>query len=1300
MTEYEIPESGLFLKELLTKEQIGSALVEGFDYWINNGLEKTITSQRNRILLENGNYIGFENVRTYPPEYVADGRKVPLLPHRCRLNHLSYSLNVYVDIVLRSQKNDILFDKKEHIKLCQIPLMLKSEHCHLRSKTLKELRACGEDPYDPPGYFIINGHERVILSQEMLALNKNIISNLGKPPTLNSRLTVNTSKASVLTSLTIDKDQVIVTKLPSLKTKDEQTSQPINALILYRVFNPDITYAQIKERISEFLDPEISEDCLYKLSKTLLDLDGNNIAPPSVESRKPGVIYNRNINILYLTLGIINKTSNPDDYKEIESSVEVPPDRYKTVMNIIDNDLFPFMNVITRMDGETNEEYQQRIIENKLDLLSILIAEFLKVRAQKRDIDDVNSWSNKRVQTGSFMMEQLFRSIFSKTIRTILSEKDKKGIDITTVEKNINKDEITSTFVTSFHSNKWGVKGMKNKQNITQILHRGSPVDTYSHLCAVDVRIHRTDRQQAIRMVQNSQFCYIDPAYTTESENVGLLKNSCLLVRSTFERDPTIIIRFLKGDNPTGSSLVSKDQTVSRQNLKVMVGAEYLGRSIHSGDQLYKMLLEGRRSGLFYYDMGLVIRRGWLRIDLSSARLICPHFIVNQETQKLAIREAYPNMPMHEVLREYGMMGLVKQGLIEMVDPFEQEYIKLATSEKAIEDRLATIRRLEADYLLYEEQYNIANTEGSYSRIADDGNAIVISLDDAKSALEIQHEKLLKARASRPYTHCLIDGQVILSVAGAFIPLPNHNQAPRNSYQIHMGKQSLGTYHLAHGYRFDGTSKLLPGSTRPLFETEISAIIGADVRPSGETAILAFMAFPYNEEDAHVLRKEAHDFGLGRNVKYFTYSIEINDTKDITERLELPRLTDDEKQSGIYKHIIPELGMPAIGAYIKEGEVIFAKTQTTEDPPSVDNQSVKMEYGEQGIVDDINIVKTKGKTIYTIRFRTVRIPVEGDKNAVRCAQKATIGLRISQIYLPFTEDGLRPDIITNPAQLPSRMTIEFPIEMFLSKYAVHKMTRMNATAFRAIPEKIFEVRQYMRSIGKSEYGTEKMYSGVTGLPLVSLAANGVTKPIEVTIGPCYIQELKHHVLDKVRARGKGKVKSLTGQPEKGRSHGGGIRFGEMERDVTISHGVMEYARERLLRVTDLMTAAICRECGIIATLDRFSDPPRYRCRQCGRYDSIGKVDLPIVYRLLSHYLATAGIQLKLETMTDAELADIIIKRLKGQEMAADAGTAVVDDELLDEQLEEEELENADEQGEGFIVDEEGDVIVEYYEELD
>lgn len=1292
MTEYEIPESGLFLKELLTKERIGTSLVEGFDYWINNGLEKTIISQRNRILLENGNYIGFENVRVYPPDYVADGRRVPLLPQRCRLNDLTYSLNVYVDIVLRSQKDDILFDKREHIKLCQIPLMLGSEHCYLRNKTPLELRQCGEDPYDPPGYFIINGHERVILSQEMLSLNKNIISYLGraKPPVLNSRLTVNTSKSSVLTILTLDKDQVIVTRLPSLKTKDEQIAQPINALLLYRVFYPEITYQQIKDRIADFLEPEIADVCLYKLSKTILDLEGNNISPPPIEVRKPGVIYNRNINLLYLTLGIINKLSNPDDYAEIESSVEVSPDRYKVVMNIIDNDFLPYMNNTIRMDNETDSEYQQRIIENKLDLLSYLIAEFLRVRAQKQDIDDVNSWSNKRVQTGSFMMEQLFRSIFSKTIRTILSEKDKKGIDITTVEKNINKDEITSTFVSSFHSNKWGVKGMKNKQNITAILHRGSPIDTYSHICEIDVGISRTDRQQAIRMVQNSQFCFIDPTYTTESENVGLLKNSCLLVRSTFERDPTIIIRYMLGDNPNGIVLVSKDPTIPKHHLKVMIGAEYLGRSIYPGDQLYKMLLEGRRSGLFYHDMSLIVRRGWLRIDLSSARLICPHFIVNLETQKLAIREAYPNKPLHEVLREYGLMGLIKQGLIEMVDPYEQEYIKLATTEKAIEERLANIRRLEADYELYEEQYNIAKAEGSYSRVADDGNVVVVSLDDAKSALEIQREKLSKAKASRPYSHCMIDGQVMLSVAGAFIPLPNHNQAPRNSYQIHMGKQSLGTYHLAHGHRFDGTCKLLPGSTRPLFETEISSIVGADVRPAGETAMLAFMAFPYNEEDAHVFRKEAHDFGLGRNVKYFNVSIEINDTKDITERLELPRLTDEEKQSGIYKHIIPELGMPAIGAHIKEGEVIFAKTQTTEDPPSVDNQSVKMEYGEQGIVDDINIVKTKGKTIYTIRFRTVRIPIEGDKNAVRCAQKATIGLKISQIYLPFTEDGIRPDIITNPAQLPSRMTIEFPIEMLLSKYAVHRMTRMNATAFRAIPEKIFEVRQYMRSIGKSELGTEKMYSGVTGKPLVS----------DVTIGPCYIQELKHHVLDKVRARGKGKVKPITGQPEKGRSNAGGLRFGEMERDNTISHGVMEYANERLLRVTDLMTAAICRECGIIATLDRFSDPPRYRCRQCGRYDSIGKVDLPIVYRLLSHYLATCGIQLKLETMTDVELADIIIKRLKGQDVAdIAAGVGPIDDQLLDEQIEE-ELENTTEVSEALVIDNDGDVIVEYYEELD
>ncbi len=227
----------------------------------------------------------------------------------------------------------------------------------------------------------------------------------------------------------------------------------------------------------------------------------------------------------------------------------------------------------------------------------------------------------------------------------------------------------------------------------------------------------------------------------------------------------------------------------------------------------------------------------------------------------------------------------------------------------------------------------------------------------------------------------------------------------------------------------------------------------------------------------------------------------------------------------------------------------------------------------------------------------------------RYAQKGTIGLILPDEDMPYTADGVRPDIILNPHAIPSRMTIGKLIEIVTSKAAAFEGERINATAFRR-----FDVKEFMRNlteVGYSSSGKERMYSGYTGKPLSAM----------IFTGPCYYQSLRHHVSDKIQMRARGGIKQLTHQPVGGRKRGGGQRVGEMERDAIISHGAAAFLQERLCLVSDAYETVYCSTCGNIAIADHIEN--KYICRTCEDEAEFGTCTIPYSYKLLSQLLAGA-----------------------------------------------------------------------------
>lgn len=281
-----------------------------------------------------------------------------------------------------------------------------------------------------------------------------------------------------------------------------------------------------------------------------------------------------------------------------------------------------------------------------------------------------------------------------------------------------------------------------------------------------------------------------------------------------------------------------------------------------------------------------------------------------------------------------------------------------------------------------------------------------------------------------------------------------------------------------------------------------------------------------------------------------------------------------------------------------------------------------MRRTEAGVVDQVMLTTDQeGNKFAKVRVRTVRIPQIGDKFSSRHGQKGTVGITYRQEDMPFTMEGIVPDIIINPHAIPSRMTIGQLIECLHGKVACCEgMNGASATPFTPVP--VNKIAANMHKCGYQRYGNEVLYNGHTGKKLAA----------KVFIGPTFYQRLKHMVDDKIHARARGPMTNLTRQPMAGRARDGGLRFGEMERDCMISHGSAQFLRERLFHVSDKYRVHVCDICGLIAIAKLAKRD--FHCRGCNNSTKISQVYMPYATKLLFQELMACSIVPRMMTADD------------------------------------------------------------------
>ena len=452
------------------------------------------------------------------------------------------------------------------------------------------------------------------------------------------------------------------------------------------------------------------------------------------------------------------------------------------------------------------------------------------------------------------------------------------------------------------------------------------------------------------------------------------------------------------------------------------------------------------------------------------------------------------------------------------------------------------------------------------------------------------------------YTHCEIHPHMVLGHMAATIPLSDHNQSPRNTYQSAMGKQSMGIFAMNFAKLVDKNAYILCSPERPLVETQMMNIMRMHDMPFGRNAIVAIATYGgYNQEDSIIMNRTAVNRGMFRGLYYTMYKDEEhrNVTSGREEKFMLPHKENTRKYKTSSYAAVQDNGMPSMNTILQEDDVVIGKVVNLKQDTagySFRDASTTHKSSEPCRVDGVWQDKNSdGYPFVKVRVVSERVPQVGDKFSSRHGQKGTVGMLFNEEDMPFTSTGMRPDLIMNPHAVPSRMTIAQLMECMYSKISVNKGTLGDGTPYTHLG--VDELRKQMLELGMHPYGNEILYNGQTGEMMTA----------EIFMGPTYYQRLKHMVIDKKHARARGPIVSLTRQPCEGRSRDGGLRVGEMERDCMISHGASVFTKERLMDVSDPFETGICKRCGTLSVSQA--------CANCGNQTAFIQKTIPYAMKL-------------------------------------------------------------------------------------
>lgn len=1221
-----------------------------------------------------------------------------MYPNEARLRNMTYGVTVHVDVRVVMQiesaarKSFLL----KRVYLGRFPIMVHSDLCILKGLTSQVRFYMGECRNDHGGYFIINGKEKVIVSQEKFADNL-----------LNIRVLGGENETS----------GDVYTHSADIRTISEDPSKPVRTMSVRVVAstptrahgNIVVAIPNVRSPVPLFIvmralgiesDREIMEHCLFDLDANAQLLD---LFVPSIHDANK--IFTQMQALEFI--GLLTK------WKTIDYAHEV------------------LINYFMPQVGEMNYRH-------KAFMLGYIVNKLIRVVAKIDSPTDRDSFCNKRVEVSGTMMYDLFREYYKsqfKNIRLAIDKeyyyqkkhgKDYQGLNFERLVSEDNyhqyfKERILETGINRAFKGNWGETAHTKRIGVIQDLNRLSHNSFISHLRKINLEMNAGANLVKPRLLHSSQWGLIDPVDVPDGANTGLHKHLAMTAHITSGCSAQPILEWLQRE---GGILFVEE--CSPRHLfhmsKIIVNGTLWGGTDQPEELINKFKFH-RRIALIpiYISIRWVIQTNEIMIFTDAGRLCRPVFYHDNDTN----RPSYESVSFSDCARDgdFSWTQLVsgfskkRDGSKFDCDTYkfysiDELYETAAEPAPAAEAAAAAAastttenQENEEDVRSKKHMHSDSRSHHSHSLLNRLGRekAVIEFIDQSETESALISVKLPgemmrgKSRAKRhkggaaaagaaaavaaaaaadaapsdteednganagstiKYTHYEIHPSLILGVMGNQISFPENNQFPRDAFGCGQAKQTASLYHSNFFSRMDKMSMVLNNGQVPLVKSRYLEYINKEEHPNGENAVVAIMCYGgYNVEDSILFNEGAIKRGLF-NITYYNMYEDCEETAP----------SNALGRGGRSTHFSPVLNAPSVRGVSLDNDythldahgivkeqteltdktVLIGKVSKTDDAPDdLRDTSTIAKKGQLGFVDRTYMTESaQGTRLAKVRVREHRYPAVGDKFCSRCGQKGTVGFVIPERDMPFAADGTRPDIIINPHAIPSRMTVGQLVETIMGKACVFKGGFGDCTAFvnQGPRDKLFGDILLENKFHSS--GNQILYNGMSG------------EQIECSIfmGPTYYMRLKQMVKDKINYRRTGPVTALTRQPVQGRANDGGLRIGEMERDSIISHGAARFLQESLMERGDQYYLAICNTTGMIAVYNESQNlfispmadgPIKYvgdlnelksarvvNVTQHGRSFSV--VRIPYALKLLIQELQTMNVQMRIITDTNID----------------------------------------------------------------
>ncbi|KAI0986607.1 hypothetical protein GJ496_007640 [Pomphorhynchus laevis] len=1135
--------------------------VKSYNHFVNYELGQ-IVKANGKLLCDSvpSFYLKYIDARVgYPVIDDSYGISRSITPHECRLRDLTYSAPILVDVEYTRGCQRVL---RKGLIIGYLPVMLRSCRCVLDGKSESEITSLFECPLDPGGYFIVRGTERVILIQEQLATNRILLE---KDSSRDIFI------CSVTSSTHITKSKTAVLGHPSGRyfIRHNSLKEDIPIAIMFRALG--ITSDQ---EIIQLIGTD-DDDAIGLMAGSLEDCHRRRI-----------FTQNQALRFLHSRMKGGQSFSGENPSSNIISSANRKDKQLDEIRQLLCNLIVSHLHV-------KNFDYRVKAIFIAHMLRRVILAEKGKVKPVDRDY-----YGNKKLELSGELISILFEDLFKrfnselqKTVSKLGAKSSSKGdFDIL---QHVRSDVITIGLVNSFATGNWTIKRFRmDRAGVTDVVSRLSYISCFGMMTRITSQFEKSMKVSGPRSLQTSQWGMLCPADTPEGEACGLVKNLALTTEVTTNVDPGPVETMLFNIG------VEDIRTIHNPHdgYLVLVNGNIIGCTLHP-KRITKSLRHLRRGGYInpFISFNISVMYRTLQISCDSGRLCRPYIIVDPTTGQPRVTDEHLE---HLKKKFLTFDDFVQKGLIEYLDVNEMNDAFIA-----------------------------------------------VYPDDIKTKLT---------------THLEISPFTILGACAGLIPYPHHNQSPRNTYQCAMGKQAMGSIGYNQQQRIDTLLNLLVYPQRPLVQTKQIELINFHRLPAGQNAMVAVMSYSgYDIEDALIVNKSSLDRGFGRCMVYRKYGTQLKRYgANSFDKIMGPVLVENKKNRNgegeaympIWTHSsLDQDGIAAPGSLVDRRQCLVNKhspictstsnsltttnasasntstsnpvpsnatssntnpsTAVSSNPSSMQGHiSTPLTYnGHPAHIDRAMLAGTNDDQILIkLLLRQTRRPEVGDKFSSRHGQKGVIGLIVKQEDMPYTEQGICPDIIMNPHGYPSRMTVGKLLELVGSKAALLDGRFGDGTAFEG--DSLQEISECLLKHGYHFEGKELLFSGITGQPMEAY----------IYFGPIYYQKLKHMVMDKMHARARGPKTALTRQPTEGRSRDGGLRLGEMERDCLIGHGASLLLLERLCISSDQCTVEVCEQCGLLGCYDGW-------CHYCQSSEHSCTVNIPYACKLLFQELTSMNV---------------------------------------------------------------------------